>query len=120
MRRIFSLTRRMLPGAPTSTDKIYDKRSAPALRFIVAGLLLACGAIPSIAGDPDGLATERHDLKPSDKARVEKIVKPTTDFSKSEQFELMQGGAGTSKKRVNQDAPEVRPLAMVIMSGLRS
>ena len=104
MRRTFSLTRRMLPGAPTSTDNTYDKRSAPALRFIVAGLLLASAAMPSVAGEPDGLATERHDLKPADKARVEKIVRPTSDFSKSEQFELMQGGAGTSKKRVNQDA----------------
>lgn len=106
MRRTFPLTRRMLPGAPTSTDKTYDKRSAPALRNLVASLLLLSAAVPSLAGEPvpDGLATERHDLKPADKARVDKIVRPTADFSKSEQFELMQGGAGTSKKSANRDA----------------
>jgi CxxC motif-containing protein (DUF1111 family) len=38
-----------------------------------------------------------------DLGRVEAVT-PTTDFSKPEQFETMQGGAGTSKKRVNQDA----------------
>ena len=40
----------------------------------------------------------------ADLARVVAITKPATDFSKAEQFELMQGGAGTSRKRVNQDA----------------
>ncbi|WP_455189872.1 di-heme oxidoreductase family protein [Foliimonas ilicis] len=46
----------------------------------------------------------RDDLTVKDRARVEAITKPATDFSKPEQFELMQGGAGTSRKRVNQDA----------------
>ncbi|MCX7305611.1 MAG: c-type cytochrome [Hyphomicrobiales bacterium] len=58
-------------------------------------------AAPAFAGD---LSTARTDLTPKDLARVEAITKPTTDFSKPEQFELMQGGAGTSKKRVNADA----------------
>ena len=53
---------------------------------------------------PPGLATTREDLTPEDLARVVAITRPTTDFSKSEQFELMQGGAGTSRKKVNQDA----------------
>jgi CxxC motif-containing protein (DUF1111 family) len=52
----------------------------------------------------DGLATTRTDLTPKDAARVEAITRPTGDFSKAEQFELMQGGAGTSKKRVNADS----------------
>ena len=51
-----------------------------------------------------GLATTRNDLTPKDQARVAAITTPTTDFSKSEQFELMQGGAGTSPRSVNQDA----------------
>ncbi|WP_407945134.1 di-heme oxidoreductase family protein [Oryzicola mucosus] len=50
------------------------------------------------------LPAQRTDLTPEDRARVEAITKPATDFSAPEQFELMQGGAGTSKKRVNQDA----------------
>lgn len=46
----------------------------------------------------------RDDLIPKDLKRVQKIVKPTTDFTKAERFEAMQGGAGTSLKLVNQDA----------------
>jgi CxxC motif-containing protein (DUF1111 family) len=65
------------------------------------GLLLT---FPAFAGDIANLPTTRTDLTPKDLARVEAITKPTNDFSKPEQFELMQGGAGTSKKRPNQDA----------------
>lgn len=46
----------------------------------------------------------RDDLTPKDLKRVQRIVKPTTDFTKAERFEAMQGGAGTSLKLVNQDA----------------
>ena len=67
------------------------------------GCLAAWRSAPALAGSPT-FATTRTDLTPKDLARVEAITKPTTDFSKPEQFELMQGGAGTSKKRVNQDA----------------
>jgi CxxC motif-containing protein (DUF1111 family) len=72
----------------------------------LAGLIAALPATVVISGEavPAGLATERTDLDPKDKARVDNIVRPTTDFSKPEQFERMQGGAGTSEKRVNQDA----------------
>jgi CxxC motif-containing protein (DUF1111 family) len=63
-------------------------------------------AAPASAGEtePSGLATKRTDLSANDLARVEAITKPTGDFSKPEEFEQMQGGAGTSRKRVNQDA----------------
>ena len=60
--------------------------------------------VASRASDLDGLPTTRTDLTPEDLARVTEITKPTREFSKPEQFELMQGGAGTSKKRVNPDA----------------
>lgn len=46
----------------------------------------------------------RDDLTSKDLARVLSITKPTSDFGKPEPFELMQAGAGTSKKRPNQDA----------------
>jgi len=107
MRRTFLTTRRKLPGAAVSTKQANETRSAKALRTVVAsGLILIATAVPSAAGEQvsPGLATERHDLKPKDKARVDRVVRPTTDFSRPEQFELMQGGAGTSEKRVNQDA----------------
>ncbi|SFN78496.1 CxxC motif-containing protein, DUF1111 family [Mesorhizobium sp. NFR06] len=58
----------------------------------------------AMAGDPAGLSTSRTDLTPKDQARVLAVTKPTTDFTKPEPFELMQGGAGTSRKDVNRDA----------------
>jgi len=59
-----------------------------------------------MAGDlqPAGLATMRADLSAKDQARVTTITRPTTDFSRPEPFELMQGGAGTSRKDVNRDS----------------
>jgi CxxC motif-containing protein (DUF1111 family) len=62
-------------------------------------ILLAVPALPAPTPSPT-----RTDLTPQDLARVQAITRPTTDFSKPEPFELMQGGAGTSKKRPNQDA----------------
>jgi len=67
-------------------------------------LVVTAIATPAYAGSYDPFPATRTDLTPKDLARVEAITKPTTDFSKPEQFELMQGGAGTSKKRPNQDA----------------
>lgn len=61
-------------------------------------------ALPAGTEEPSGLATIRNDLTPKDQRRVQSVTTPTTDFSKPEQFELMQGGAGTSKKRVNADS----------------
>lgn len=40
----------------------------------------------------------------AERARIEKIVQPTNDFSKAEPFEARPGGAATSLKRVNRDA----------------
>jgi CxxC motif-containing protein (DUF1111 family) len=64
---------------------------------------LAASALAG-APEPAGLATSRTDLTPKDLARVIAITRTTSDFSKPEQFELMQGGAGTSRKDVNKDS----------------
>jgi CxxC motif-containing protein (DUF1111 family) len=37
-------------------------------------------------------------------ARIKEVVESTDDFSTPEKYELMQGGAGTSRKKVNADA----------------
>ena len=104
MRRTFLTTRRADTGK-FFNGPMQGQRSAKALRALLfTALVLALPPTAAISGEPAGLATERTDLIPKDKARVEKIVKPTTDFSKPEQFERMQGGAGPSEKRVNQDA----------------
>ena len=74
-------------------------------RRLAGAALLVVPAMAALAGDgPAGLATTRPDLTPEDLARVTAIIRPTDDFTKAETFELMQGGAGTSKKRINQDA----------------
>ncbi|TPN89571.1 thiol oxidoreductase [Mesorhizobium sp. CU2] len=70
-----------------------------------ASLFLAIAlSTPAWAGDPPGLPTSRTDLTPKDQARVLAVTKPTSDFTKPEPFELMQGGASTSRKEVNRDA----------------
>src|SRR5262245_40743382 len=74
-------------------------------RLAVAALLLVLSAPPNRAGDaPAGLATERTDLSPADLEKVRAVAAPATDFTKPEPFELLPGGAATSKKRPNQDA----------------
>lgn len=46
----------------------------------------------------------RDDLKSKDLKRVETVTRPTSDFSKAEKFEATQGGAGTSRKKINRNA----------------
>jgi len=78
---------------------------APRARILrLAAVAVLVGALPALAGDLTNIPTTRTDLTPKDLARVEAITRPAKDFSKPEPFELMQGGAGTSKKRVNADA----------------
>lgn len=62
--------------------------------WLTAGALLAlslagCGAWAVAIDNPSALT-------PEERARVEKVLKPTTDFSKAEQFEALQAGAATS------------------------
>ncbi|MGX9142190.1 di-heme oxidoreductase family protein [Mesorhizobium sp. 128a] len=69
-------------------------------------VILAAISAPALAGssEPVGIAAGRTDLTPKDHARVIAVTRPTTDFSKPEAFETMQGGAGTSRKQVDRDA----------------
>ena len=48
--------------------------------------------------------SQRDDLNAKDRRRVTAVTAPTTNFEKPENFETMQGGAGTSTKLVNRDA----------------
>jgi CxxC motif-containing protein (DUF1111 family) len=104
MRRPLGFSRRLrqvenldLPSHKTPRYQVF--------RGLSLGIVLAF-SVPALAfaTEPAGLATSRTDLTPKDLARVIAITKPTTDFSKAEQFELMQGGAGTSRKDVNRDS----------------
>ncbi|MDF1609078.1 di-heme oxidoredictase family protein [Hoeflea sp. YIM 152468] len=58
----------------------------------------------ALAGDAAGLPTSRDDLSAKDRKRVERVVKPASRFDAPEQFERMQGGAGTSTKLINRDS----------------
>jgi CxxC motif-containing protein (DUF1111 family) len=46
----------------------------------------------------------RTDLTEEDLARVEAVTAPAADFTEAEPFEAMQGGAATSRKKINRDA----------------
>ena len=74
-------------------------------RIAVVSLLFALSVVPNRANDVSpGLATTRDDVSAADLARVKAVTAPASDFSKAEPFELLPGGAATSKKRPNQDA----------------
>lgn len=65
---------------------------------LLMGLALCAGL--SIAQEQPPV---RADLSEADLARVLAVTAPTADFSRPENFETMQGGAGTIKKVVNRD-----------------
>lgn len=50
-----------------------------------------------------GPLPHRDDLTARDRSRVAEIVRPATQFSEPESFEVMQGGAGTVDKHINAD-----------------
>ncbi len=102
MRRSVDFSRRAwragihgLPSQKTPRYRIYRGAS------LLLAIMLSASAL---AGEPAILPTSRTDLTPKDQARVLAVTKPTTDFTRAEPFELMQGGAGTSRKDVNRDA----------------
>jgi CxxC motif-containing protein (DUF1111 family) len=109
MRRIIARLRRDAAVRALPDGKGEGSRRSSPARLIGLGAPLAGSLVVfaslSAGGDvPPGLAVTRDDLSAVDLARVTAITTPTADFSKPEQFELMQGGAGTSRKRVNQDS----------------
>lgn len=80
--------------------------SRQALRMRAPLLFAAAFLYGAAAGasDTSALSTTRDDLSPAERDRVAAVTAQTTDFTKPEAFEVMQGGAGTSRKLVNQDA----------------
>ncbi|MCV3736519.1 c-type cytochrome [Rhizobium sp. TRM96647] len=76
-----------------------SKSLLPALGGVL--LLLAAGVAGS---EPLPGSEGRTDLSDKDRARVEAVTRPTTDFSRAEQYEAMSGGAATSTAAVNADS----------------
>ncbi|QPC89142.1 di-heme oxidoredictase family protein [Mesorhizobium sp. INR15] len=102
MRRAIALLRRLRRAKRPPLQQ--DPRSTSSRGLSV--LIIVAVTASAVAGtiEPAGLSATRTDLNPRDQARVIAITRPTTDFSKPEPFELMQGGAGTSTKEANRDA----------------
>nr|WP_040616685.1 di-heme oxidoredictase family protein [Roseibium sp. TrichSKD4] len=65
---------------------------------------MAASLLAASATLAETLLPHREDLNPEDRQKVQAVLHPPTDFSKAEPFEAMQGGAGTSRKRINRDA----------------
>jgi CxxC motif-containing protein (DUF1111 family) len=79
--------------------------SFASVRSVRLALLAGLFSLPLLSPIASGSdAITRTDLPLKDLQRVRSIVIPTTDFSKAERFELMQGGAATSTHPVNGDA----------------
>ncbi|WEX08184.1 di-heme oxidoredictase family protein [Chelativorans sp. AA-79] len=64
---------------------------------LAAAVLTAAFAVQAKVAKPRG------DLSPRDRARVEKVTRPATDFTEAERFERMQAGAATTTKSLNAD-----------------
>ena len=100
MRRVALFTRRIafglrvLRGSQRSTFRRWAFRVLAALAILIPTAILAGDLTVSI----------RDDLTEANLARVRAITQPTADFSKAEAFELLPGGATTSRKRINADA----------------
>ena len=70
---------------------------------LLAGLMLGVHGVATLARATD-FASERTDLTPEDRRRVEAVTRPATSFADAEAYEAMQAGAATSINPVNGDA----------------
>ena len=70
----------------------------------LSGLALLAGVCSAGALAAMDALAHRDDLNASDKRKVSAVLKPPAGFDKSETFELMAGGAATSRASVNRDA----------------
>lgn len=72
---------------------------------IVFSLILIGAAIGDhvLADNRKITPLKRTDLSEADQKRIHEVTRHTTDFSKPEKYEVMQGGAGTTQKIVNRD-----------------
>ncbi len=84
-------------------DCRYLIRRRPPLRkaAILAAAVIFAASPMAASGDTP---TVRDDIDAKTLKRVEAVTRPTSDFSRPENFEALPGGAATSRKIVNQDA----------------
>jgi len=63
-----------------------------------------CAVVLTTTAQLHGSELKRDDLSQKDQKRVTAITKPTKQFSNAEEFEIRQGGAATSFKKVNRNS----------------
>jgi CxxC motif-containing protein (DUF1111 family) len=77
----------------------------PARRLLISAASCAAIAGFSVAFAAGfDLPTRRTDLTDADARRVAEVTRPTTDFSRAEQYEAMQAGGATSIDPVTEDS----------------
>ncbi len=94
-------------------------RFAPAFLLLLMAAVLPARAQEAVMPDPDSHIPEDRDpgagslddrhlpviaRTKAETARIARVIAPTTDFTRPEGFELMQGGAATVRVRPNADA----------------
>ncbi|MCR9134818.1 MAG: c-type cytochrome [Alphaproteobacteria bacterium] len=62
------------------------------------------GVVGLIRAEDGNGSRPRADLSAADDRRVRKVTAPATDFSRPEQYEASQGGAGTSRQLISANA----------------
>ncbi|WP_425432940.1 di-heme oxidoredictase family protein [Hartmannibacter diazotrophicus] len=75
-----------------------------AARFLLLPAAMAGLLVSTALAADSGPMSWRDDLSPKDRARVAKVTAETDDFSKSEKFEALPGGATTNRKVFDRDA----------------
>src|SRR6478752_5750659 len=73
-------------------------------RLLMAVIGATVAGLPLAVASGFDRPTRRTDLSDADMERVADVTRPTTDFSKAEQYEAMQAGGATSIDPVTQDS----------------
>jgi CxxC motif-containing protein (DUF1111 family) len=78
------------------------RRVAGSIAFMlfIGAAGLSVGQMQAGASEP---LAHRDDLDAKRRARAAAVMRPTSDFSKPESFELMQAGGATTRKKINRD-----------------
>ncbi|MCA1438769.1 c-type cytochrome [Ensifer sp. IC4062] len=86
------------PGSNSTAPVQVNSTAHPQVNGLSGASPLA--DLPPCGGDArqgrGGCRPEREDLSEHDRARVRTVTRPTTDFSKAEQFEALSAGAATT------------------------
>jgi len=92
---------RMHSKASTSICKVISERKIFSCLVACTSCLVLISYLPSAIAEDKAAEDKAAEKKAEKKAR---LLQPTSDFTKSEPFELYQGGSGTNLKQINRNA----------------